>query len=144
MTRAFARSTVFCGLVGMIALALISGCATYKPSGPVNVPSGKIVYEVAKEADIESLNARLAKYEGWQNREVWHFDVAVKNPTDKPQRYRVRVMLPEQGVSGGGLLPATGTPPALAPGKSAKGTYPVNFGKTLTKVVIVVETASFE
>ncbi|MBN2033976.1 MAG: hypothetical protein JW836_11920 [Deltaproteobacteria bacterium] len=144
MRRAIVKSTAFCGLVGIISLGLFVGCATYKPSGPVNVPSGKIIYEVVKEADIESLTARLAKYAGWQNREVWHFDIALKNPTDKPQRYRVRVLLPDQGVSGGGLLPLKGTPPALAPGKEVKATYPVNYDKPLTNVLVVVETVSFE
>ena len=144
MTRISVRSMAFCGLVGFIVVGLMVGCAMYKPSGPVNVASDNIVYEVTKDADIESLSAYIASYKGWQNRPVWHFEIAVKNPTDKPHRYRVRVVLPDQGISGGGLLPTKGTPPVVAPGKVEKATYPINYGKALTKVLVVVETVSLD
>jgi len=146
MTRACTSTTIY-GLAVIIIIGLIMGCGgmMYKPSGPVNVPADKIVYEVTKEADIDHLSAYIATYKGWQNRPVWHFEIGIKNPTDKPHRYRVRVVLPDQGASGGGLIPLKGKPPAVAPGKVEKGTYPVNYeGRKLAKVVIVVETVDLD
>lgn len=115
---------------------------TYKPSAPVACNT-KIKWDVAKEADITFLNCGIKEYSGWK-KSVLHFEVGVKNKSDKPQRFRVQIMLPEEGVAGGGLLPASGKPPVLEPGKEAKGTYPVNVERVPKKVNVVVKTISIE
>jgi len=115
---------------------------TYKPSGPVECDS-KIKWDIAKEADITLLKCMIKKYAGWE-KSVLHYEVGVKNKSDQPQRFRVQFILPEEGVAGGGLLPPGGTPPVLAPGKEAKGTYPVNIEKVPKKVSVIVKTISID
>lgn len=110
----------------------------YKPSGPVECNS-KIKWDVAKEADITLLKCAIKKYTGWE-KSVLHYEVGVKNKSDQPQRFRVQFILPEERVAGGGLLPPSGKPPVLAPGKEAKGTYPVNVERVPKKVSVVVKT----
>jgi len=131
-------------IVLLTILGLGFGCAgvTYKPSGPVECDS-KIKWDIAKEADITLLKCMIKKYAGWE-KSVLHYEVGVKNKSDQPQRFRVQFILPEEGVAGGGLLPPGGTPPVLAPGKEAKGTYPVNIEKVPKKVSVIVKTISID
>ena len=138
------RKKYFIPIISLIILGLGLGCAgmTYKPSAPVACNT-KIKWDVAKEADITFLNCGIKEYSGWK-KSVLHFEVGVKNKSDKPQRFRVQIMLPEEGVAGGGLLPASGKPPVLEPGKEAKGTYPVNVERVPKKVNVVVKTISIE
>lgn len=138
------RKKYFIPIISLIILGLGLGCAgmTYKPSGPVACNT-KIKWDVAKEADITFLNCGIKEYSGWK-KSVLHFEVGVKNKSDQPQRFRVQIMLPEEGVAGGGLLPASGKPPVLEPGKEAKGTYPVNVERVPKKVNVVVKTISIE
>ena len=131
-------------MIFLIILGLGLGCAgmTYKPSGPVACNT-KIKWDVAKEADITFLNCSIKEYSGWK-RSVLHFEVGVKNKSDQPQRFRVQIMLPAEGVAGGGLLPTKGKPPVLEPGKGAKAIYPVNLEKVPKKVTVVVKTISVD
>jgi hypothetical protein len=129
-------------LIVMMALGLVLGCGalqTYQPAGPVNcaVP---IEWDVAKEADITIMNCYIQNYKGWGNMPVWHFEVGIKNIADRPERYRVRITLPKEGVSAGGLLPRKGKPPILAPGKEAKVIYPLHYDKMPDTAVVIVET----
>lgn len=134
----------FIPMISFIILILGLGCAgvAYKPSGLVECDSN-IKWEVAKEADITLLKCFIKEYTGW-GKSVLHYEVGIKNKSDQPQRFRVQIMVPEEGVAGGGLLPAEGKPPALAPGKEAKGMYPVNIEKIPKKVAIVVKTISID
>jgi hypothetical protein len=138
------KTRVVLPIVLLIILGLGLGCAgvTYKPAGPVECDS-KIKWEVAKEADITLLKCVIKKYAGWE-KSVLHYEVGIKNKSDQPQRFRVQFILPEEGVAGGGLLPPGGTPPVLAPGKEAKGTYPVNIEKVPKKVSVIVKTISID
>jgi hypothetical protein len=131
-------------IISLIILGLGLGCAgmMYKPTGPVECDS-KIKWDVAKEADITLLKCAIKNYTGWK-KSVLHFEVGVKNKSDQPQRFRVQIILPEESVAGGGLLPPKGKPPVLEPGKEAKGTYPVNLEKIPKKVTVVVKTISID
>lgn len=134
----------FLPIIFLIILGLGSGCAgmAYKPSSPVECDS-KINWDVAKEADITLLKCVIKKYAGWE-KSVLHYEVGVKNKSDQPQRFRVQFILPEEGVAGGGLLPPTGKPPELAPGKEAKGIYPINIEKVPKNATVIVKTISIE
>jgi len=138
------KKRYFTSIIFLIILTLGVGCAgmVYKPSGPIECDS-KIKWDVAKEADITLLKCTIKKYSGWE-KSVLHYEVGVKNKSDQPQRFRVQFILPEEGVAGGGLLPPTGKPPVLAPGKEAKGTYPVNIERVPKKVTVVVKTISID
>ncbi len=127
---------IFCGLA--------FGCAAmmYKPAGPV-LCDAQIKWDVAKEADITFLKCFKGKYAGW-GKEVLHYEIKIKNNSDQPQRFRVQFILPEEGISGGGLIPSAGKPPALAPGKEAKDTYPLNTGKMPKKINIIVRTIAVD
>jgi len=81
----------------------------------------KIDKAIAPEAQLEGLTCFFKKYEGAQ---VLHFKLAVKNVTDKPQRYRVHIFL-DNGKAVGGLIPATTKKGLIEPGKSATFVYPV-------------------
>ena len=132
----------FIPIISLMILGLGAGCAgmMYKPAGPVTCNTA-IKWDVAKEADITFLKCDIKQYAGWK-KPVLHFEVGVKNKSDQPQRFRVQVVLPEEAVAGGGLLPPGGKPPVLAPGKEAKGIYPVNVEKIPKKVTVVVKTIS--
>ncbi|MBW2038962.1 MAG: hypothetical protein JRI46_05095 [Deltaproteobacteria bacterium] len=144
MRKRYITSKTFLGLVFLIVLGLVLGCAgmMYKPSGPVSCAT-KIKWNVTKEADVTFLNCYIRQFKGWK-KPVWHFEVGIKNKSDKPQRFRVQFILPEEGVASGGLLPRKGKPPVLAPGKEAKGTYPVNCERAPKKVTVVVKTISIK
>lgn len=134
----------FFPIISLIILGLGLGCAgmMYKPSGPVNCNT-ELKWDVAKGADITLLKCGLKEYLGWK-KSVLHFEVGVKNTSDKPQRFRVQIILPEEGVAGGGLLPASGKPPVMAPGREVRGIYPVNIEKVPRKVTIIVKTITIE
>ena len=138
------KKRYFIPMIFLIILGLAVGCAgmMYKPSGSVECDS-KVKWDVAKGADITFLKCGIKEYSGWK-KSVLHFEVGVKNKSDQPQRFRVQIILPEEGVAGGGLLPPTGKPPVLAPGKEAKGTYPVNTERVPKKVTVVVKTISVD
>ena len=138
------KKRYFIPMISLIILGLGLGCTgmMYKPSGQVACNT-KIKWDVAKEADITFLKCGIKEYSGWK-KSVLHFEVGVKNKSDQSQRFRVQIMLPEEGVAGGGLLPPRGKPPVLEPGKEAKGIYPVNCEKVPKKVTVVVKTISID
>jgi len=138
------KKIYFIPMISLIILGLGVGCAgvMYKPSGPVTCNT-KIKWDVAKEADITFLKCDIKEYTGLK-KSVLHFEVGVKNRSNKPQRFRVQFFLPQEGVSGGGLLPTKGKPPALAQGEEAKGVYPINSETVPKKVRVIVKTISFE
>jgi hypothetical protein len=123
----------------------LSGCAgpAYKPAGPVKCPA-EVEWEVAKEAEISFFGCSVKPYAGWQNRPTLQLEVEVQNKAPEARRFRVQLILPEEGLAGGGLLPETGNPPVLATGKVAKGVYPVNTQKIPGKVLVIVKTISVE
>jgi len=138
------KKRYFIPMISLMILGLGLGCTgmMYKPSGPVACNT-KIKWDVAKEADITLLKCDIKEYKGWE-KSVLHFEVGVKNKSEQPQRFRVQIILPEEGVAGGGLLPPTGKPPVIAPGKEAKGIYPVNLEKVPKKVTVTVKTISID
>lgn len=132
------------GWLILIFWGLALGCAgiMYTPSGPVLCDT-QIKWDVAKEAEITFLKCFINKYAGW-GKSVLHYEIKIKNKSDQLQRFRVQFILPEEGISGGGLIPATGKPPALAPGKEVKQTYPLHTEKMPKKLNIIVRTIAVD
>lgn len=77
--------------------------------------------QICPEAQLEGLTCFFNRYEGV---EVLHFKLAVKNVSDKPQRYRVHIFL-DNGKAVGGLIPSTTKKGLVEPGKSGEFIYPV-------------------
>ncbi len=81
----------------------------------------KIAKEISSEAQLEGLSCFFKKFEGAQ---ALHFKVAVKNVSDKPQRYRVHIFL-DNGKAVGGLIPQKTKKGLVQPGQTATFVYPV-------------------
>ncbi len=128
----------------VIFLGLLLSCtpATYKPAGTVECPA-EIKWQVAEEAQVTHFACAVKNYKGWKRPAV-HFIIQVKNKSDKPQRFRVNFILPEQGIAAGGLLPRKGKPPVLKPGKEAKGIYPLRYSQIPKKVIVIIKTVSLD
>jgi hypothetical protein len=142
-----ARVSMFAGAGSLVLFfcGLLSGCGgmAYKPAGPVQCAAA-ISWEVAPEAEVTFLNCPLKAYAGWQKKGVLHLEIGLRNKAETPQRFRVQFFLPEENLAGGGLLPAGGSPPVLAPGKEDKGSYPVNIEKLPKRIRAVVRTISVD
>ncbi len=89
------------------AFLFFTGCAGkgYTPGTAPDsfpcVPESKLEKDIVPEAALESLSCSFKKYEG---KETLHIKVAVKNVSDKPQRYRVNLFM-DNGKAVGGLIP---------------------------------------
>jgi hypothetical protein len=88
---------------------------------------GKISKEVSPEAQLDGLSCFFKRFEGVQ---TLHFKVVLKNVSDKPQRYRVRIFL-DNGKAIGGLIPRKTKKGLIKPGQIATFVYPV--GRMTTK-----------
>ena len=82
---------------------------------------GKISKEVSPEAQLDGFSCFFKRFEGVQ---ALHFKVAVKNVSDKPQRYRVHIFL-DNGKAVGGLIPRKTKKGLIKPGQTATFVYPV-------------------
>jgi hypothetical protein len=76
---------------------------------------------ISPEAQLEGLTCFFKRFEGIQ---ALHFKVAVKNVSDKPQRYRVHIFL-DNGKAVGGLIPDKIKKGLVQPGQTATFIYPV-------------------
>ena len=97
------------------------GVAQAAEEGFVCAQEDKVSKDVSSEAQLEGLTCFFKKYEG---KEVLHFKLAVKNVSDKPQRYRIHIFL-DNGKAVGGLIPSTTKKGLIEPGKSGEFIYPV-------------------
>jgi len=84
-------------------------------------PEDKVSKDISAEAQLERLSCFFKKFEG---SDVIHFKVAVKNISDKPQRYRVQIFL-DNGKAVGGLIPRKTKKGLIQPGQTATFVYPV-------------------
>ncbi|MBW1971383.1 MAG: hypothetical protein JRI44_00885 [Deltaproteobacteria bacterium] len=104
-------------IVLLVAFALIFSCATtYKPKGPVSC-NCEIKWEVTKQADVTAFSCAIAK---WKKRNAVLFKFKIKNISDKPERFRIRITTAE-GKSVGMLVPRKGKPPIIKPGEQKAG-----------------------
>jgi len=136
------REVVFFAIFIFLGLLLSCTPAAYRPTGIVECPA-EIKWQVAKEAQVVYFACAVKNYKGWKRPAV-HFTIQVKNKSDKPQRFRINFILPEEGIAGGGLLPRKGKPPVLEPGKEVKGIYPLRYSQIPKKVTVIIKTVSLD
>ena len=119
-------------LVFTLAIAglVLTGCAGSKQkltadSMPDTFPcldeGGKIEKMIADEAELADFSCSVKK---WEGAETLHFNVAVKNISNAPQRYRVNIFL-DNGKAVGGLIPRKTKKGLVEPGQTASFVYPV-------------------
>jgi len=88
---------------------------------PPCVGSGSLEKSIAPEAALTDFSCDFKRYEG---AEVLHFNVTLKNVSNKPQRFRVHIFL-DNGKAAGGLIPSTTKNGLVEPGQTASFEYPV-------------------
>ena len=134
-------------LVAVIAAAclLFTGCAGkgYTPGTAPDsfpcVPESKLEKDIVPEAALENLSCYFKKYEG---KATLHLKVAVRNVSDKPQRYRVNIFM-DNGKAVGGLIPRTTKKGLVEPGQSMSFDYPVvDMPESPKAMTLIIKTAS--
>ena len=88
---------------------------------PPCLGSGNLEKSITSEATLTDFSCGFKMYEG---AEVLHFNVTLKNISDKPQRFRVHIFL-DNGKAVGGLIPSNATKGLVEPGQTASFEYPV-------------------
>jgi hypothetical protein len=112
---------------------LISGCATapQKAEGPV------ATLDVCPSAEITTLTYSM-KESQFSGGKKFHVKVGIKNISDKGNRYRVSIFLPD-GASAGGFYPVKGKPPVLKPGQEMVREFPMYFESVPDALTVKVE-----
>ncbi len=117
----------WCFLAMAVFALLVSGCATKRltaSNAPETFPCAaedKVMKEIAPEAELAEFSCSFKKWEGV---ETLHFNVAVKNVSQQPQRYKVNIFL-DNGKAVGGLIPRKTKKGLVNPGDTASFVYPV-------------------
>ena len=121
----FQRIALFLGMAAVLACLVWTGCAGPKPKPGEVFPcaaDSRIEKTIAPEAELAEFSCVMKAYEG---SDTLHFNVAVKNISDRPQRYKVNIFL-DNGKAVGGLIPSNTKKEGLVePGKTAGFEYPV-------------------
>jgi hypothetical protein len=124
---------------------LLAGCAGkgYTPGTAPDsfpcVPESKLEKDIVPEAALEKLSCSFKTYEG---KDTLHLTVAVKNVSDKPQRYRVNLFM-DNGKAVGGLIPRTTKEGLVEPGQSKSFDYPVvDMPQSPKAMTLIIKTAS--
>ena len=103
---------------------------------PPCISENNIDKSISSEAELTDFSCAFKKYEG---AEVLHFNVARKNVSNEPQRFRVHIFL-DNGKAVGGLIPRTTKDGLVDPGQSASFEYPVNGMTGLPQEIILIAT----
>ena len=118
-----------CLMMAILGLMVtIGGCATAPPANvkAVHCDTAKIAWEVAPEAEITELACSMGKL-GMDPALI--FTAALKNISNRPQRFRINIFLLDLDKANGHLVPRKGNPPVIAPGATA--TVKIPFIKTM-------------
>ena len=89
---------------------------------PPCISEGNMEKSISSEAMLEDFSCNFKMFEG---AEVLHFNVAIKNVSNTPQRFRVHIFL-DNGKAVGGLIPRKTAGGLVEPGQTASFEYPVN------------------
>ena len=88
-------------MIAAVAALVITGCAA-KGLTPETAPEvfpcvveGEVQKEIALEAELTEFSCGFRK---WGGADTLHFKVAVKNVSQKPQRYRVNIFLDNAAI----------------------------------------------
>jgi len=113
-------------LVIFVASGLaLASCAGTKPKPGelfTCVSEEKLDKTIAPEAELTEFSCVFKK---WEGSETLHFNVAIKNVSNQPQRFRVNIFL-DNDKAVGGLIPSAVKKGLVKPGQIAKFVYPVN------------------
>jgi hypothetical protein len=130
------------GIIAVLACLVFAGCAGPKPKPGEVFPcaaDSKIEKTIAPEAELTDFSCVLKK---WEGSDTLHFNVAVKNISDQPQRYRVNIFL-DNGKAVGGLIPRKTNKGLVEPGQTESFEYPVSGMDSGPKsIVLMVKTMS--
>ena len=115
----------------------LAGCAG-KGAPEKTQCDADITWEVVDEAKVTQFDCALGKHEGYPS---LIFTVSLENPTDKPLRYRLIIFLDDMDKANGYLVPRTGKPPVIEPGKSQTVKIPfMGTDKFSKKILVIVQT----
>ena len=115
----------------------LAGCAG-KGAPEKTQCDADITWEVVDEAKVTQFDCALGKHEGYPS---LIFTVGLENPTDKPLRYRLIIFLDDMDKANGYLVPRTGKPPVIEPGKSQTVKIPfMGTDKFSKKILVIVQT----
>ena len=103
---------------------------------PPCISEGDIEKSISSETVLEDFSCTFKKFEG---AEVLHFNVALKNVSNTPQRFRVHIFL-DNGKAVGGLIPRKTKGGLVEPGQTASFEYPVNGMTGLPNHIILIVT----
>ena len=113
------------GIILALACLLWSSCAGPRPKPGEIFPcaaDSKIEKTIAPEAELTDFSCVLKK---WEGSDTLHFNVTLKNVSDRPQRYRVNIFM-DNGKAVGGLVPRKTSEGLVEPGQTASFVYPVS------------------
>jgi hypothetical protein len=135
------RGVLTCLLAILVVSVLaLSGCAGPKPKpGEVFpcVAEGKLNKSIGPQAELVDFSCVFKK---WKGSETLHFNVAVKNVSKEPQRFKVHIFL-DNGKAVGGLLPRKTKKGLVKAGDTAKFVYPVKgMDKKPKAITLVIKT----
>jgi len=118
----------------------LAGCAgMWKSTQTPEKPA--IEWQVTPEAKVTQFDYEVGKFE---KDPALIFTVGIQNVSDKATRFRLNIFLLDMDKAAGYLVPVTGKPPVLGPGKTE--TVKVPFIKTAEeskKILVVIKTASY-
>jgi hypothetical protein len=102
----------------------------------------QIAWDVVTEAKLTQFDCALGESGG---QPALIFTVGLENASDRPQRYRINIFLEDMDKAFGYLVPRTGSPPALEPGKSETVKIPfIGTDKASKKILVIVKTVSVD
>ena len=113
------------GIILALACLVCASCAGPKPKPGEIFPcaaDSRIEKTIAPEAELTDFSCVLKK---WEGSDTLHFNVTLKNVSDRPQRYRVNIFM-DNGKAVGGLIPRKTSGGLVEPGQTASFVYPVS------------------
>jgi len=136
------------GILGRISPFLIFSVIFFFNSSHADAQAPKkltckaaIEWQITEEAVIRSFDCSRGKHKG---RAAMIIKAGLKNASDIPQRFRIRVFLLDKKTGAGHLVPRRGEPPVLAPGESLKIRIPfLGIKGNARKMQVIVTTASW-
>jgi len=122
--KRFQRVALYLGILTALASLVVAGCAGPKPKPGEVFPctaDSKIEKSIAPEAELVDFSCMMKI---WEGSDTLHFNVALKNVSDHPQRFKVNIFL-DNGKAVGGLIPRKTKDGLVGPGETASFVYPV-------------------
>ena len=98
------------------------------------VAEDKLSKTIAPEASLEDFSCFFKK---WEGSKTLHFNVAVKNTSKEPQRFKVNIFL-DNDKAVGGLIPRKTKKGLVQPGQTAKFVYPVKGVSEKPKAITLI------